>query len=410
MGCQNPQTINFTQETSKKNSEINSLNIDQNKENISDETPKVEITYDYSFQLELFNELNKIYLGKNLIISPLGIFQILSLTTNGAKEETRAQMLEALKANNIEELNKINYEILSEIEYRKSLKISNKIISKFTPLKNFCDIAEKYSSSINSYQDLKKISNNISSEIHGKIPINLEPLSPLEVMILVNTIYFNNAWIFEFDEKLTKKLPFYNHGKKEIKVETMSQQNIFNYYEDEKIQMIELKFVADDMTSIVILPNDKIDINTYINDISNSKKEFSSLFSKLTPKNVYLELPKFEQQFSENLNQILINMGMKKAFDKNLADFSGITESTNIYIERVEHFTYLKIDEKIVEGAAKTMIRMYEGEALIERPILDNKIYIMKINRPFLFLIRCSELSKCQDMIFMSKIEEFMPK
>ena len=402
MGC-----LNFTQETSKKNSEINSLNIDQNKENISDETPKVEITYDYSFQLELFNELNKIYLGKNLIISPLGIFQILSLTTNGAKDQTLAQMLEALKANSIEELNKINYEILSGVKHRKSLTISNKILSKFTPLKNFCDIAEKYSCSINSYQDLKKISDNISSEIHGKIPINLEPLSPSEVMILVNTIYFNNAWIFEFDEKLTKKLPFYNHGKKEIKVETMSQQNIFNYYEDEKIQMIELKFVADDMTSIVILPNDKIDINTYINDISNSKKEFSSLFSKLTPKNVYLELPKFEQQFSENLNQILINMGIKKAFDT--ADFSGITESKNIYIERVEHFTYLKIDEKIVEGAAETKVRMTEGVAFIERP-LDNKIYIMKINRPFLFLIRCSELSKCQDMIFMSKIEEFMPK
>ena len=402
MGC-----LNFTQETSKKNSEINSLNIDQNKENISDETPKVEITYDYSFQLELFNELNKIYLGKNLIISPLGIFQILSLTTNGAKDQTLAQMLEALKANSIEELNKINYEILSGVKHRKSLTISNKILSKFTPLKNFCDIAEKYSCSINSYQDLKKISDNISSEIHGKIPINLEPLSPSEVMILVNTIYFNNAWIFEFDEKLTKKLPFYNHGKKEIKVETMSQQNIFNYYEDEKIQMIELKFVADDMTSIVILPNDKIDINTYINDISNSKKEFSSLFSKLTPKNVYLELPKFEQQFSENLNQILINMGIKKAFDT--ADFSGITESKNIYIERVEHFTYLKIDEKIVEGAAETKVRMTEGVAFIERP-LDNKIYIIKINRPFLFLIRCSELSKCQDMIFMSKIEEFMPK
>ena len=189
----------------------------------------------------------------------------------------------------------------------------------------------------------------------------------------------------------------------------MSQQNIFNYYADDKIQMIELEFKTDDMTSIVILPNDKIDINTYINDISNSKKEFSSLFSKLTPKNVYLELPKFEQQFSENLNQILINMGMKKAFDKNLADFSGITESTNIYIERVEHFTYLKIDEKMVEGAAETMLLMTEGGALIGRP-LDNKIYIMKINRPFLFLIRCSALRKCQDMIFMSKIEEFMPK
>ena len=46
-----------------------------------------------SFQVSIFNEMNKSKRGKNLIISPLSIFQILSLTTNGAKGQTQKEMI-----------------------------------------------------------------------------------------------------------------------------------------------------------------------------------------------------------------------------------------------------------------------------------------------------------------------------
>ena len=65
-----------------------------------------------SFQVSIFNELNKRNRGKNLIISPLSIFQILSLTTNGAKGQTQKEMMQVLQGTKMEKLNKVNYKIL----------------------------------------------------------------------------------------------------------------------------------------------------------------------------------------------------------------------------------------------------------------------------------------------------------
>ena len=46
-----------------------------------------------SFQTTFFKEMNKEYINKNLLISPLSAYQVLGLTANGAKGETVNQML-----------------------------------------------------------------------------------------------------------------------------------------------------------------------------------------------------------------------------------------------------------------------------------------------------------------------------
>jgi len=97
-----------------------------------------------SFQVSIFNELNKSKRGQNLIISPLSIFQILSLTANGAKGETQKEMLLALQGADLDKLNYVNYEILEIIKKFKTVDIANAVMSRFTPLKEFAEIAEKY--------------------------------------------------------------------------------------------------------------------------------------------------------------------------------------------------------------------------------------------------------------------------
>ena len=97
-----------------------------------------------SFQVSFFNEMNKNKKGKNLIISPLSIFQILSLTANGARWKTQLEMIEVLRNTNIKTLNSINYKILETIKGFKSVEIANAVMSKFTPLQEFMKISEKY--------------------------------------------------------------------------------------------------------------------------------------------------------------------------------------------------------------------------------------------------------------------------
>lgn len=49
--------------------------------------------YYYAFQSKLFNVMNKGKIGKNLNISPLSIFQVLSFTENSDREQTQLKML-----------------------------------------------------------------------------------------------------------------------------------------------------------------------------------------------------------------------------------------------------------------------------------------------------------------------------
>ena len=63
----------------------------------------------------------------------------------------------------------------------------------------------------------------------------------------------------------------------------------------------------------------------------------------------------------------------------------------------------MKISEDGCEAAAITEIDMEKISSQYEE---EEKIYNMKVNRPFLFLLKNSELPKEHNLIFMSKIEE----
>ena len=99
------------------------------------------ISLNCNFQSKLFNKMNKDKTGENLIISPLSIFQALSLAANGAKEETLSEMLDLLESDSLKELNKINLEIISTIQNFKTLDIANAVMTRFIPLESFSEIS-----------------------------------------------------------------------------------------------------------------------------------------------------------------------------------------------------------------------------------------------------------------------------
>ena len=113
-----------------------------------------------TFQISLFNQLNKKNKNKNLTISPLSIFQALSLVTNGANGETQNELLKVLDDKLMEEINYINNKIITQIKINSSLEIANAIMSKLTPLPNFVKIAkDNYSSEIHPLNSVKQINN-----------------------------------------------------------------------------------------------------------------------------------------------------------------------------------------------------------------------------------------------------------
>ena len=354
-----------------------------------------------SFQSTIFNRMSKDKKGENLIISPLSIFQALSLTANGAKGKTQSEMLDLLQCNNIDDLNKVNYQILSAFKDFTTIDIANAVMTKFTPLEDFISIAKKYSAPIEPLVSVEQVNKWCSEKTHGKIDKILDELDPYTRMILLNAVYFKGEWVSKFKSVQTKKLPFYNLGKEEKEVDTMDKINHFKYYEDKKVQAIELLFKDDYMSAIIILPAEGTDINKYIDTLSISNGEYNKIIDGLKRAKVHLQLPKFELEFKEKLNEVLKDLGMYNAFSEIDADFTGLREEGQLFVNQVIHKTYLKVFEDGCEAAAVTAIEVATNSLPIEE-----KIYDMKINRPFLFLLKNSKLPAGYDLVFMSKIEK----
>lgn len=85
-------------------------------------------------------------------------------------------------------------------------------------------------------------------------------------------------------------------------------------------------------------------------------------------------MPKFEFEFSIRLNDVLSDMGMEIAFDPGRADFSGSNRTAKLFIDRVQHKAFVRVDEEGTEAAAATSVTFVESVApprfIVDRPFL----------------------------------------
>ena len=90
-------------------------------------------------------------------------------------------------------------------------------------------------------------------------------------MLLLNAVYFKGEWKNKFNEKSTKQKAFYNKGTEMKEIDTMTILTHFSYYGDDKIQAIELPYAEDNITALIILPKEDIDINKYITSLDSNQ-------------------------------------------------------------------------------------------------------------------------------------------
>ena len=122
-----------------------------------------------SFQISFLKEINKDNKNKNFVFSPMSIYQILSLTANGARGNTLHEMVKALSGNSITELNRINSEILNAAKNFTSIEIANAIMTRIEPLEEFKKIAYSYDATIEKLKSADQVNSWCFLKTHGKI-------------------------------------------------------------------------------------------------------------------------------------------------------------------------------------------------------------------------------------------------
>lgn len=352
-----------------------------------------------SFALNLLCELSTEQPTANILISPLSISIILSLTMNGAIGNTQQSIMNALnKLAPIAETNKVYQSILQTIikEDKNMFNIANAVFTAVEPLATFIKTAEDiYCSNVDKLISKEQVNKWISEQTNNRINQVIDSIQGID-MILVNTVYFLGKWKYSFDPKKSQIDEFHGAQNKASKVvymrEKLKKPDVI-YFENDDVQVLELPYKEFEFSAIIILPRTKLSLDAYISKV-NETEIHEYMKSGSGNVSVNLKLPKFEFKYSSNLKKVLSKMGMESCFGAK-ADFSALSEAP-LFISDVIHKTFIKVDEVGTEAAAVTAVMM-------TRCMKIEQVFDMDVNRPFLFLIKKKNIN---DIIFMTKIME----
>jgi len=349
------------------------------------------------FGFELFGEINETDEGDtNVFVSPLSVSMALGMTMNGARGTTEQAMKSTLEfasmdMADINEAYQGLMDLLPGLDPEVLFQVANSIWYRMGE-----DIREEFLGACRTYFDADvteidfgspgaapTINGWVDEKTHGKIKkIVPDPVPADIVMYLINAIYFKGTWTEEFDPSLTHDDTFNLRKGGQVPCRMMARPEAgemveFEYFADSEAEVIDLPYAKGWYTMTLVLPREGVDFENLIAGIDGER--WKAWADSLSIHEGRLLMPKFETTYEIELKDALSALGMGPAFTP-AADFSGMRESGGLWIDKVKHKTYVKVDEAGTEAAAVTSVGMVDS--------VDPDTFVMHINRPFLFAIR----------------------
>jgi serpin B len=217
-------------------------------------------------------------------------------------------------------------------------------------------------------------------------------------MVLTNAIYFKGDWDKPFNPKYTDDEDFHLSAAQTVKAPLMFRIGDYYYFDGGTFQALALPYQTSELSMIVFLPHEYDGLTALEKSFTaaNAQKWLSQL--QYTDK-INVTFPKFTMTDQFGLNEALAALGMKLAFQKSAADFSGMTGGRDLFISAAIHKAYISVDEKGTEAAAATGIVMEMATANPNQP----PPITFTADHPFLFLIRDN---KSGGILFMGRVTD----
>ena len=350
---------------------------------------------DNGFAFKLLRQLVQDQPAQDIFISPYSASTVLQMVGNGAAGQTKTEMQSVLGTAGLttEDANAANKNILESLSQNTNviLTTANAIWCRagvslkpdfLAANRDFFD-ATVESIDFTDPASVDVINDWASEKTHGKIPSIADGMiDPDQTqMFLANAVYFKGKWEDPFDASDTKDRPFYLHDGNQKSVPMMTKSKTFTYRHGTGYQAVRLPYLDDNLSMYVFLP----DTNSSPEDllsILNGDKWRRITKPGFSDRSGTLVLPRFKLNYTADLKAPLQNLGIKAAFDRSTADFSGISQ-TNLFISGAVQKTFVEVKEEGTEAAAVTGIGMVS--AGIEMP--PQNPFEMIVDHPFLFLI-----------------------
>ena len=359
------------------------------------------------FSMEFFATAHEeLRSDENIVLSPLSLNMALAMVWNGAKGDTKQGIQQAMGMQNYAQDDVNSYFLdlrqkLTTADADVKLALANSIwYDESFPVKSdFITVNKDYYDAEVSEIDFRapdaadQINGWCSDNTNGLIKSMIDEIPASAVMYLINALYFKGLWTDDcgFDPERTHQTYFRKENGENVLIDMMEQgREDIDYYSDEHLEMVTLPYGNGAYSMVFVLP--KGDFGTMLQQLKQPDY-WQNCLSNLQSQVALLYIPKFKVEYepNPNLNNILIKLGMGKAFT-GTADFSGIADA-GLSISEVRQKTYIEVDEKGTEAAAVTMIGMTTGE--------HDPIPYFYANRPFLFVIQENTTGT---MLFMGKV------
>ena len=338
----------------------------------------------YDFTADLISSINE---DKNSLVSSLSIYLALAMIINGAKGDTLDEFIATLGLSQNQINAECNYIINSLKTKNDSIfKVANSIWinsnSSFVPNNDFLDFnalyydAEIYKDDFTGSPIIDNINSWVNINTNGMIKKMVEEIDSSTIMLLFNTLYFECQWQFANYEY--NIYDFTNSGG-EVKSIDFFQDKTNIYYHSDSAKAVKIN-LKDNYYFLGILPNDN-DIDNYLESFDGNEL-YQLINNSSSQYDVLWRLPKFSYDYETSIKGALLSMGIIKAFDEDLANFTGMgTANGNIFVQDIIHKTRIELDKYGIKAAAVTEVIM-EATSISPKPQFN--IYF---DRPFVYVI-----------------------
>jgi serpin B len=359
------------------------------------------------FAFDLYGILKKE--DGNIFFSPYSISSALGMTYGGARGNTALEMEKAL---NFTLGNKATHPAFAQLNDRlediqKSGDVQLAVANSLWPQKDYTFLPEYISLTKKHYgakitaldfkgdtEGSRKVINKwVEDKTRDRIKdlIARGVLDPMTRLVLVNAIYFKGNWEHQFKAERTEKKPFITRGGK-VRVPMMTQTRDFNYAETDGVQLLELPYVGNELSMLVILPKENVNLADVERELTAERLE--SWKNQLRMRKVRVLLPKFKMTWGAfEMSAALKALGMVDAFSGK-ADFSGMDGTHWLSIAAVLHKAFVEVNEEGTEAAAATAVVMGLTAVAAPPPVFN-------ADHPFLFLIQEKETGS---ILFMGRV------
>jgi serpin B len=204
-------------------------------------------------------------------------------------------------------------------------------------------------------------------------------ITPLTALALVNAVYLEAPWAEDFKPEQTAPGTFTLADGSTTQVPMMHGSLAgATGFAGPSHQSVTLPYLGGTlaMTAVLPQPGQEAEVAAWL----SSDTGVTELLARTGERDVEVTMPRFAFKSTVDLEAVLKALGVTDAFDKNRADYSGMTEQERLFISAALHQATIEVDEQGTVATAATAIVMGTTSARLDPQRIA-------LDRPFFFVI-----------------------